>query len=303
MVKWDLYPFPDEPTKDARVPAVDPSYPKEGGGTMTFPLVTKELAERLEQSETDYMTSRVLAIQERQGNPMGAEIRVFGGATAFYVKEMPWGTFNTVKGIRTEDTGHIDEIIRFYRERNRPFQFEILPSRADGTFLKVLAEKGLYQNGFHTTLYGVPEPGLPPCPEGITVREMDGDEFELYGRLHCLGTGLNIQGSGHVADNNRVLYNRPGWRFFIGYVDRHPAGVAVMYMHNGTASLTFAATVPEYRRRGLQSAFLRRRIHEAALAGCDLVVSQAAYASTSQHNMEKSGMRIGYTRATWAGQA
>jgi GNAT superfamily N-acetyltransferase len=267
-----------------------------------FPVVTKELAERLECSEIDYMTSRVFAIKEREGNPMGANVQPFGGAAAYYVKEMPWGSFNTVKGIGAGGIGLIDEIIQFYRERSRPFQFEIIPSKANGDLFSCLIGHGFHQTGFHTTLYGVPSVEKPSYSSGIMIRELNEDEFELYGRLHCLGTGLNVDGAGHVADNNRVLYNRSGWRFFIGYVDDQPAGVAVMYINNNIASLTFAATIPEFRRRGLQMAFLNQRIYEAALAGCELVVGQAAYASTSQNNMERVGLRIGYTRATWVGE-
>ncbi|WP_231571705.1 GNAT family N-acetyltransferase [Gordoniibacillus kamchatkensis] len=266
---------------------------------MKVPVVTKELSERLEQSEIDYMTSRVLAIKEREGNPMGVEVRKFGRATAFYVKEMPWGTFNTVKGIASNDIDNVDEIIQFYRERNRSFQFEIIPSKANADLLGYLSDKGFRQNGFHTTLYGVPNGNLAQFSHGVTIRELKEDEFELYGKLHCLGTGLNLNGASYVADNNRVLYDRPGWRFFIGFVEEHPAGVAVMHISNDVASLTFAATVPEFRRRGLQTAFLQKRIHEAELANCELVVGQASYASTSQNNMERAGLRIGYTRATW----
>jgi hypothetical protein len=141
----------------------------------------------------------------------------------------------------------------------------------------------------------------PDYASGIEVRELKADEFELYGRLHCLGTGLNPDGAGHVADNNRVLFDRPGWCFYIGFVDDQPAGVAVMYMNNSVASYTFAATLPELRGRGLQTAFLHKRRYDAARAQCDLIVSQAAYASTSQNNMERAGLRIGYTKAVWTG--
>jgi hypothetical protein len=72
-----------------------------------------------------------------------------------------------------------------------------------------------------------------------------------------------------------------------------------MYMNNGVASYTFAATLPEFRGRGLQTAFLHKRRYDAARAQCDLIVSQAAYASTSQNNMERAGLRIGYTKAVW----
>ncbi|MCM3628910.1 GNAT family N-acetyltransferase [Paenibacillus glycanilyticus] len=266
---------------------------------MDFPVVTKELAEQLEQSEIDYMTSRVLVIKEREGNPMGADVRTFGGATAFYVKEMPWGTFNSVRGIGAEELGLIDDIIRYYGERSRPFQFEIIPSKANAELLSCLDGHGFYQAGFHATLYGIPSMEQPAYPSGITIREMEEEEFGLYCKLHCLGTGLSVEGAGYVADNNRVLYERQGWKFFIGHVDEQPAGVAVMYVNNGIASLTFAATLPEYRRRGLQTAFLQQRLYEAGLSKCKLVVGQATYASISQNNMERAGLRIGYTRTTW----
>jgi hypothetical protein len=115
---------------------------------LQFPIITKEFSELLEQSEIDYMVSRVLAIKEREGNPMGVEVKKFGGATAFYVKEMPWGSFNTVKGIGSEDIGCVDDIIDFYCQRNRSFQFEIIPVKANTSLLSYLAEKCFYQSGF-----------------------------------------------------------------------------------------------------------------------------------------------------------
>ncbi|WP_244226513.1 hypothetical protein [Paenibacillus protaetiae] len=126
-----------------------------------FPVVTAELAERLEQSETEYMVSRVNAIREREGNPEGAEIMQFGGATAFYVRTMPWGTFNTVKGLTADDVEHVDDMIQFYRERDRSCQFEIIPSKASPKLLQVLASKGFHQQGFHTTMYGLPAAAAP----------------------------------------------------------------------------------------------------------------------------------------------
>ncbi|GMK42031.1 N-acetyltransferase [Paenibacillus sp. CCS19] len=268
---------------------------------MQRPVITKALAEKMEQSEIDFMSSRIDAIAAREGNPMGAELLKFGSSAVFYVREMPWGSFNTVKGIRSENIEYVDPIISFFRERNRPFQFEITPANSSNELLTYLSDRGFRHSGFHTTLYGVPSMDEPVYAEGISIRELQADEFELYGKLHCLGTGLNVEGAGHVADNNRVLFDRPGWRFYIGFVDDQPAGVAVMYMHGGTASYTFAATVPEFRRRGLQTAFLHKRCYDAARSQCELIVSQAAYASTSQNNMERAGFGIGYTKAVWTG--
>ncbi|WP_246187980.1 GNAT family N-acetyltransferase [Paenibacillus tengchongensis] len=267
---------------------------------MQYPVVTQALARRLAQSETDYMLSRMAAIREREGNPEGIEVQTFGQATAWYARTMPWGGFNTVKGLTFEDTRYVDEIIEFYRERGRRGQFEIVPSGCSGELLRALAERGFYQSAFHTTMYGMPRSPEPDFAEGITVREIEAGEFALYGRLHCLGTGLDVSGAPHVAANNQVLFGRPGWRIYLGFVDGAPAGAASMYMHEGVASCTFAATLPEFRRRGLQAAFLQKRMHEAALNHCELVAAQCAYASASQKNMERAGFRIGYTRATWS---
>ncbi|MZQ86342.1 GNAT family N-acetyltransferase [Paenibacillus sp. 5J-6] len=245
------------------------------------------------------MVSRVSAIREREGNPEGAEFKKFGHSTAFYIKTMPWGTFNTVKGITLDDSDLLDEIIDFYHKRDRQCQFEIIPSKSSPELFQRLASKGFYQNAFHTSMYGLPNFVSPTYPANLRIREIEENEFELYGKLHCLGSGLAESGAKYVAANNQILFGRSGWRFFIGFINETAAGVAVMHINNGIASMTFAATLPAYRGQGLQSAFIHKRMHEAALENCELVVSQCAYASTSQNNMERAGMRIGYTRATW----
>ena len=89
---------------------------------------------------------------------------------------------------------------------------------------------------------------------GIVIRAIDKDEFEDYAKVHSRGTGLPDQGIPSVASNNRVLYSRPGWSFYMAYVEDEPA-TGVMYVNQSTASLTFAATLPEYRRQGLLERF------------------------------------------------
>jgi GNAT superfamily N-acetyltransferase len=271
---------------------------------MAIEILSKELAEMMEQSEIDYMVDRMVAIQERQGNPMGIEIMKFGEATALYSKAMPWPQFNTVKGFGINELPFLDKIIDFYQSKGSKLQFEITPTQANKELLKTLHERSFYQSGFHATLYGRPAPvnalqDAGTCQTSISIRELKEDEMNLYAEIHCLGTGLPVTGKGHVADNNIVLFNRKGWKFFIGFVDDIPAGVGVMYMKDGLASLTFATTLHEYRNKGVQKALLERRISEACSNHCTVVISQAQYVSTSFRNMERAGMKLGYTRATW----
>ncbi|MFD0959062.1 GNAT family N-acetyltransferase [Paenibacillus chungangensis] len=266
-------------------------------------LPSEQLVHEIESSEIQYMLDRMTAIQSKAGNPEGIEMKHFGSTLCLYSERMPWAMFNTVKGMSSADAEYIDDIIAFYEARGRAVQFELVPSRADHKLLKQLAKRGLYQSGFHNSLYvDSLQADMAHIPNSITIQELQEDEFQLYAAIHCKGTGLPDNGVPYIAANNEIMYHRPGWKYFLAYDDQVPAAVGVMFIQGAVASLTFAATLPEYRGRGLQQALLKRRIWEAMERGCRLVVGQCAYLSQSHRNMERVGMKLGYIRTTWSKQ-
>lgn len=261
-------------------------------------LMNPSLAAAIETSEINYMLDRMQAIKQRDGNPEGIEIRRFQEAIAFYSRTMPWGLFNNVKG--TIHEADVDAIIQFYEERKRQFELQFIPSKANTAVFRLLHNRSFYQAGFHTSMYReLSEVELPDDDRQLRVRELREDEFELYAKIHCLGTGLSLDGQSSVASNNRVLHGRDGWRYYIGFYNDEPAAVAVMHMKDQVASLTFAATLPAYRQLGLHTQLLLYRMKVAQSHGCKLIVGQCAYCSNSHRNMERVGMKIAYTRSTW----
>ena len=265
-------------------------------------LPSANLVREIEESEMEYMIDRMEAIQSRPGNPEGIEVKRFGSAVCYYSKTMPWPSFNRVKGLRSEDASQLDAIIDFYQSRDRKAQFEIVPSFVDQNLLKSMAERGYYQSGFHNSLYMEPRLfGVNEAVDSASIRieDLQEDQFELYAAIHCRGFGLPDSGIAPVAQNNKVLFERPGWRFFLAYYEAIPAAVGVMFMKDRTASLTFAATLPEFRGKGLQQALLKHRVAEAYRNDCGLVVGQCAFLSQSHRNMERIGMKLGYVRTTW----
>lgn len=263
------------------------------------PYLTQDIVRMIEQSEIDYMTDRMHAIQEKAGNPEGVEVKRFGHAVAFYSEKMPWPMFNTIKGVCTDDIDCIDDMIDYYSARSRKAQFEIVPSQVDNKLLQALSKRGFHQSGFHTSMYGQADDTPDDKDNGVHIKQLTEADFTDYAVIHCRSTGLPDDGIPHVADNNRILYRRPGWKYFMALIDESPAAVGVMYSNRSIASFTFAGTLPTYRNKGCQQALLRRRIREAAADGCDYVVSQAGFLTQSHRNMEKVGMRIGYVRTTW----
>jgi len=57
-----------------------------------------------------------------------------------------------------------------------------------------------------------------------------------------------------------------------------------------------AATLAEYRNRGIQTAFMQERLRIAQQAGCDLAVTLTLPGTTSQRNVERAGFRVVYTK-------
>ena len=88
-----------------------------------------------------------------------------------------------------------------------------------------------------------------------------------------------------------------GAQTYVALRDGVIAGGASMRITDGAAQLTGAATAPEHRRRGVQTALLAARLADAADAGCDIAVVTTAPGSKSQQNVQRQGFHLLYTRA------
>jgi GNAT superfamily N-acetyltransferase len=87
-------------------------------------------------------------------------------------------------------------------------------------------------------------------------------------------------------------------RLSVGYLDGAPAGAAALTVREGVGWLANAGTIPEYRRRGVQTGLIRRRIRDAAAAGCTLIAARASD-PTSGRNLDRAGLREVYRKSVW----
>lgn len=79
---------------------------------------------------------------------------------------------------------------------------------------------------------------------------------------------------------------------------------AAAYFRKPFAELAFAATLPEYGGRGAQSAFLARRMQDAADLGCESLISETAEDTlerpvASYRNMRRFGFEVAYLRPNY----
>lgn len=262
---------------------------------------TIDTARRVETSETNTLHSRLCAISHLEGNPHDVNIEKFGNATAFIVKGIPDPYFNSVRGLDGSTIDVLDDIFKFYANYNATCRIDITPFDANSELLIKLAERGFYQYGFHSSLYGMTDAKAHAWEvnEQLTVRKLSEDEFHIFGDIYTKAFKMPEFLAPAVAKNNHVLFIKTGWHFYVASINGIPAAIAVMFVQDRVGSLAAAATLPEFQGRGCQSALLSTRIKEAAQLDCDLVVSQASFGSISKANMERIGLRTAYTKSLW----
>lgn len=266
-----------------------------------FPIMTKELARRIEQVDIDYTLSRLGGMQAAAGNPLGIEIEQFGSVTAFLIEAWPDFWYgNRVLGLGPGDENHLDSIVNFFAAQKLPFRFEIIPSRLSWPLAMQLHRLGFCQGGFSAAMYGPPQPYLTqPAPE-VSIRQVKPDELELFLDLYQAGfelPGLSRQNKEVV----RVWLARDAayLNLYLATVAGSPAGIAILYLKDDLGLLADAATLPEFRGRGCQTALLQRRVEDAAQQGCQLLTSFVEFGSASHRNVARAGLGVAYTKALW----
>ena len=272
---------------------------------MDLPLITIDLAFRFLHAEADCCLAKMRAMQAVDRNAREVEIARIGGTLLLAIqsrRQNPY--YNRVLDFRAEDVERLDEILAWMRAREVRYWLDLLPAPVQSPFsplLSRLAEAGLHPAFFLNVVYAQPEEGTGPLPEGVTVDLVDLEERGIDFSLAMSG-GLGIPEE--MVESTRraaqIEHADPGWRLCLASVEGHPAAMATMFVHEGMASIDAMATRPCYRRRGCQTALLRRCLCDAARAGCEYVVSQTVPSSTSERNMVRAGFHIAYTKALYS---
>ncbi|MGE5140732.1 MAG: hypothetical protein ACM3JD_14785 [Rudaea sp.] len=261
-----------------------------------LPLMTGELAARLDQLDVESTESRFRGLQNAPGNPLGVEIRLLDGAGVFTSADPASPIPNLVLGLRAGDEARLEDILGPIR-MGLDYMVGISPLTASEELLLALAERGLYQAHFMTVTYGFARAEWPAPAQGVRVREYHGDTIEEFADL--INAIDNVPGAERALWRMLRTCEFAEWRGYVAFVNGQQAARAAMGVRGGVATLGFAYTDPAFRGRGCQTALLYRRFTDAAALGCDLVRSSSRPGTASERNQQRVGLRVAYTRAYW----
>jgi GNAT superfamily N-acetyltransferase len=266
---------------------------------MTKLIPSLRILRRTVECEMAYTISRLRVLERLPGNPVGVEIRELeGGVVALMARHLPVPSFNSVIGLRAGSETHIEPLMAWYGANGVRPRFELVPGYYDPALGRELARLGLYQSGFHTSLVCEPEQVMPAALEAIAIEQVaDAAALDEFLATHAAGWGIpDVPG---FKRNVRGWLRQPCWSLYLARFGGKPAATAILYVTDKVGYCADAATNPEFRGRGLQSALLARRIADARAAGVDFVCSGADFLSQSHRNMERAGMRVQFVRALW----
>lgn len=237
----------------------------------------------------------------------GIELRRFGPVQAGAVKALPGaGMLNLVLGATEPGAvagAHLAEAVAWMRSRGVECYVPVTPGLPETE----TAERWLGEHGFargYAWMKFVRDPHPPrfAAPADVEVVELDSGKEEPFGMIAATGFGLPAWAAALFAE----LPGRPGWRCYVGRVDGEAQSCAAMLIDGEVAEFGIAATLEPARGRGCQLALLRRRILDAAEAGCDTLFVETGERvpdrpSASYRNILRAGFEEAYLRPNWTG--
>jgi hypothetical protein len=146
---------------------------------------------------------------------------------------------------------------------------------------------------------------IAPPPAGITVEIVS--PADLPALCEVLVDAFAAPDVGGVggdavppADEIRrwflITMSVDGFRGYIARVGGAIAGGGALRIDGDIAQFSGAGTLPAFRRRGVQTALLRARLADAAMAGCRVGVVVTQPGSKSQQNVQREGFGLLYAR-------
>lgn len=264
---------------------------------MTQVFADLTLARRLESTEGRGNAAFVDA-QAKLDPASGAIWRTAGGTSVMFagVGSPITQTFGLGMHEPLIDTD-LDAIERFFTSRGSAVIHEVCPLAGVEVSAR-LAGRGYKPVELASVLFQpIDATTRIDGDSALTVRKVDRDEAALYGKVSAQGWSEHPELMPYIEGFARLSVECA--TCFIAERDGRPVATAALFMHEGTALLAGASTIPDARRQGAQNVLLDTRLQVAASHGCDLAMMVAAPGSASQRNAERQGFRIAYTRTKW----
>lgn len=266
--------------------------------------------DRCESSELAAWRSLYLSLPSEVSVETGARLLEIEGTTVSSLSSADILAFNRVMGVGVGPVIGPDfsaRMTEWYRSAGVPRYFVQVapgPTSAESSALLVAAGLRHYNDWLRLAReLGDQDISANSVAAAIEVRRTDGaDDARRFARLVTSQFGWP-ESLDAVA---RAAVGAPQWMHYLAVDGDTVVGTGACFRDDDVAWLGFAATAPEYRRRGVQSALIARRLHDAREMGCRWAILESAESTAdrdapSSRNAERAGFSTLYRRPNYLG--
>ena len=268
-----------------------------------------ELAARIERAEVGLIRHCMDAIAVRRPQDRTFATEIAGGLAAWGGEHAP---FNKVAGLGfggMPDEAELAAIEEEFARRGTSLSVE-LSNLAEPELGAFLTGRGYVLRGFENVLgLALPASPIDTDPAVTIAPPPDAGREEWIARWvdvvvegfatpDAQGIAAHVEFPSEIlADALRDMSAAEGMQLFLAELDGTVAGGASIHLGESIAHLCGAATLPAWRRRGVQTALLAGRLQIAAARGMELAVMITSPGSKSQQNAQRLGFSLLYDRA------
>ena len=228
-----------------------------------------------------------------------------GGALCTAVGAQESTMLNRVVGLGLDSPAterELDEIEAFFADHGQRFYVSLSPRARPAGLRGLLGRRG-FEHGYAWMKFTRGAEGPSPTQTALRVEAVGPDHGADFGEVVAAGYELEPFTAPWFAELPRTT-----WRCYVAYDGDEPAGAAALYVHDRAGYFCFAATRPEHRRKGAQSALLAARIHDAVEAGCTVMFTETGERipmkpSDSYRNILRFGFAEAYLRPNYLSPA
>ena len=257
--------------------------------------VDAALVRRLEATAATACLDQIAALRSLDPHSAADGVRFGDGALV----AMGQGRYvNRAIGVTLSElsVGDVDAIEQFFVERGLTPMIE-LSSWAPTTTLAEFSRRRYDPCWFRSVFALVPSAVSDQDSAGVRIERVGDDDLTRW--LDVFNTGFEADhGAALVANDEigRASLLVPDSQTFLAHLDGRAVGCGSMQIVDGVAWLGGAATLPEFRRRGVQAALVAHRLRLAAALGCELAAVTALSHGPSARNIVRLGFQHTHTQ-------
>ncbi|AGL17106.1 GNAT family N-acetyltransferase [Actinoplanes sp. N902-109] len=267
--------------------------------------ISTELAER---AEAEAMFALVSGASAEAADRLGMAAARIGGGIATSVHADETRFWSKVLGLGLDQpvtAAVLDEAVSFSIAQGSPSTtFQTAPALLPPDWAALCETYGITAGSSWVKLVR-PAAGFEPARTALRVEQVTDAQAERAAGVLAAGFGMS-------ADVVRSLYvpalRRGDFQAFAAWHDDVMVAAAGVRIDGSTASMYGAATLPEFRGRGAQSALLAARAQLADHHGCQWLIAETGLpdepgGNPSLNNMTRAGFEVLYERRNYLWRA